>query len=92
MDDKIFADGLFFKRNETAPDFVVGKISIQADKFAGFVEQHKNEGGYVNLEVKKSKAGGFYVELDTWQPKKPEMSQGQVEPLPEGFDDKDLPF
>ena len=92
MNDKIFADGLFFKRSETAPDFVVGKLSVNADKFAQFISVHKNEGGYVNLEVKKSKAGGFYVELDTWQPKKQEMSPGQVEPLPESFEDKDLPF
>ena len=92
MEDKIFATGIYFKRADNAPDFVIGKLSVQADRFAEFAQQHKNEGGYLNLDIKKSKGGKFYVELDTWQPKKPEMSRGQIEPLPENFEDKDLPF
>jgi len=30
-EEKIFADGFSFKRNEKAPDFVVGRLSIKAD-------------------------------------------------------------
>jgi hypothetical protein len=31
MKEKIFADGFSFKRNENAPDFVVGRMSIKVE-------------------------------------------------------------
>ena len=30
-DEKVFADGFIFKRNDNAPDFVVGRMSIKID-------------------------------------------------------------
>ena len=36
-DEKIFADGFSFKRNENAPDFVVGRLSIKVDEAIAFV-------------------------------------------------------
>lgn len=29
--EKIFADGFSFKRNENAPDFVVGRMSVKVE-------------------------------------------------------------
>ena len=66
--DKIFADGFIFKRKDTAPDFVVGNMSVKVDEAVAFLKNNiKN--GWVNLNIKKSKAGNYYIELDTWQPK-----------------------
>ena len=68
--EKIYAEGLFAKRNEKAPEFVVCNLSIKADDFMQFLEENTNEKGYVNLQVLKSKdKGTLYAVLDTFEPK-----------------------
>lgn len=67
------ADGFFFdKPREGAPDFVKGKLSIQAEKAVAFLNEHKNEKGYVNLDLLKSKEGKLYFTLNEWKPEKKE--------------------
>ena len=63
---KTFANGFIFKRNDNAPDFVVGKLSIKAQDAIMFINQH-NKKGWLNLDIKKSKEGKFYMELDTYE-------------------------
>lgn len=65
---KIFATGFSFKRNENAPDFVVGKQSIKVDEAVAFLQANQKN-GWVNLDVKQAKGGNYYLELDTWEPK-----------------------
>lgn len=66
----IFADGIrFAKPREGAPEFIKGNISIKADDFITFLQTHKNEKGWVNIDLKKSKGGNLYLELNTFQPK-----------------------
>ena len=70
MEEKKYAKGMFVKRNEKAPDFVVCNISIKADEFDKFVKENTNENGYVNLQVLRSKdKGTLYAVLDTFEPK-----------------------
>ena len=70
MEEKKYAKGMFVKRNEKAPDFVVCNISIKADEFDKFVKENTNEKGYVNLQVLKSKdKGTLYAVVDTFVPK-----------------------
>jgi len=64
--DKIFAKGFSFKRNDNAPEFVVGKLSIKADEAIQFIKENSSN-GWVNLDIKKSKEGKFYIELDTFK-------------------------
>ena len=66
--EKIFADGFIFKRNEKAPDFVVGGISIKVEDAVAFLKKH-DKNGWVNLQVKNSQGGKYYMELDTFEPK-----------------------
>ena len=66
--EKQFAKGFIFKRNENAPEWAVGKLSIKAQEAIQFINE-KNNGGWVNLEIKKSKEGKFYIELDTYEAK-----------------------
>ena len=68
QDEKIFADGFSFKRNENAPDFVVGRLSMKAEEAIAFIRQHEKR-GWVNLNIKTARSGNHYVELDTYEPK-----------------------
>ena len=70
MDNKIFIDGMFFKRpddttKEKAPS-VKGKISIKMSDFLKFLEQYKNE-EWLNIDLKESKdKTKLYLELNTY--------------------------
>jgi hypothetical protein len=66
--EKIFADGFLFKRNEKAPDFVVGRISIKVEDAIAFMNQHQKN-GWVNLGVKTARSGNYYIDLDTFEAK-----------------------
>jgi len=66
--EKQFAKGFIFKRNDNAPEWAIGKISIKADEAIEFIKSKENK-GWVNLEIKKSKEGKFYIELDTYEGK-----------------------
>lgn len=78
--EKKFADGIRFERpKEGSPEFVKGRISIQVDMFVKWVQENKNDKGWVNLDLLKSKEKGtLYLQLDNW--KKPDASQGEVNP------------
>jgi predicted membrane-bound spermidine synthase len=68
MSDKIFADGFHFdKARENAPTFVLGRISVRVNDAIAFLNEHKNERGFVTIDVKESKGGKVYCELDTYQ-------------------------
>ncbi len=78
MSDKVFAQGVFFdKPSEQAPEFVKGKLSFKVDEAVAFLNEHKNEKGYVNLDLLKSQAGKLYLQLNTWVPEK-EKEQGEL--------------
>lgn len=67
--EKIFAQGFSFKRNDNAPDFVIGQIALKVDDAISFMKQH-SKNGWVNLNVKQARSGNYYIELDTFEPKK----------------------
>ena len=97
QDEKIFADGFSFKRNEKAPDFVVGRLSLKVDDAIAFIRDH-HKNGWVNLNIKTARSGNHYVELDTYEPPT-EQAGGKSAPtpkakvvLPEPEDDGELPF
>ena len=68
QEEKIFADGFSFKRNENAPDFVVGRLSLKVDEAIKFIRDNEKK-GWVNLNIKTARSGNHYVELDTYEPK-----------------------
>ena len=68
QEEKIFADGFSFKRNENAPDFVVGRLSMKVDEAIAFIKQNEKR-GWINLNIKTARSGNHYVELDTYEPK-----------------------
>lgn len=64
-DEKVFANGFVFKRNEQAPEFVVGGLSVKVTDAIEFLNSH-NKNGWVNLNIKKARGGKYYIELDTY--------------------------
>jgi hypothetical protein len=67
QEEKIFADGFVFKRNEKAPEFVIGRMSIKVEEAIAFLQSNESN-GWVNLGVKQARSGNYYVELDTFKP------------------------
>jgi hypothetical protein len=72
-EEKIFADGFSFKRNENAPDFVIGRLSVKIEDGIPFLKEHA-KGGWVNLSVKQARSGNYYIELDNFEPKKKDQA------------------
>lgn len=95
QDEKIFADGFSFKRNEKAPDFVVGRLSMKIDDAVAFMKQHEKS-GWVNLNIKTARSGNYYVELDTYEPNqggsKPKATPATPAPQASDEIDDEMPF
>ena len=100
MEEKKYAKGLFVKRNEKAPEFVICNLSLKADDFTQFLKENTNEKGYVNLQVLRSKdKGTLYAEVDTFEPKastastevKKSVKTQESDPF-QNEDNGDLPF
>ena len=98
MTEKIFPNGLIYKKaREGAPDFVKGTLSVKVDEFIEFLTKHKDERGWVNIDLLESREGKPYCVLNSW---KPETKEGQSSttagankevPIDE-IDTTDIPF
>ena len=66
--EKIFTEGMIVKRNDNAPDFVIGNLSVKVDEFKPFLDKH-TKNGWVNIDLKRSQSGKYYGEINTWQHK-----------------------
>jgi hypothetical protein len=95
MADKIFADGLIFKApREGAPEFVKASISIKVAEFISFLEANVKPDGWLNLDVKESRGGKLYCELNTYQRGGRSYSareEAQEEPV-DDINPDDIPF
>jgi hypothetical protein len=96
QEEKIFADGFSFKRNEKAPDFVIGRISIKVDDAKAFLDKHQKN-GWVNLNAKYARSGNAYMELDTFEAKgtpkdEPKPTTTKAKATPKKDEDDELPF
>lgn len=93
--EKVFADGFLFKRNEKAPDFVVGRISIKVDEAIEFIKKHQKS-GWVNLGVKTARSGNYYIDLDTFEAKNDGPKASAVDKYESktaaAVEEEDLPF
>lgn len=69
MADIEFAQGLYFNLpHERAPDFVLGGLAINPQKFIRWLEeQQPDDKGYVKLTVKRGREGKPYIALDTYK-------------------------
>lgn len=93
MSDKKFVDGLITKKpHDKAPDFIKCNISIKRDELMQWL---RNKEEWVNIDIKESKNGKWYAEVNDWKPKKGESSTGgsheDGKAEDQTFDD-DIPF
>ncbi len=67
---KIWAEGLYARRNENAPDWVTVDLGIDVQRFVTWLQkQPVSEKGYLTVKVTRSKDGTKYsAALDTWKP------------------------
>lgn len=62
---KQFVKGLFVNRNDKAPDYVVCNLGVKIDEFILWLRN--NQGGeFLNIDIKLSKEGKYYAELNTY--------------------------
>jgi hypothetical protein len=72
MEEKIFVAGMIVKRPpDAAPDFIKLNVSFKLSEFMEFAKAHHRD-GWLNAQLKVSKAGNMYMELDTFTPTKQE--------------------
>lgn len=88
MNDTIFADGMSVKQGPEKAPWVKAKVSIKVDAFVDFLNQHKNDGGWVNIDIKESKKGNLYADLNNYLPK---PTQGEQKRIEAHNDPKDIP-
>lgn len=63
-----FVDGLMAKQpNEKAPDFVKCALSIKRTDLIAWLTGQTDD--WINVQVKESKGGKWYAEVDTWKPR-----------------------
>ena len=102
-DDIDFVEGLRIKPplkkdGTPLPNFIKAKGSIKVQEMIGWLQTVDTE--WVNIEVRESKKGNWYVKVDNWTPTKDdEYEKGmhsarnalsdQGDP---GIDDDDIPF
>ena len=67
-DEKLFVDGMIIKRKENAPSFVKCSLAFKCKEFHEFMQKNHKD-GWLNVDIKVSKQGKIYAEVDTWQPK-----------------------
>ena len=96
QNEKVFPKGLYYnKPHENAPDFVLGKLSVQLAWFSEWLEANQklaNDKGYLNFGILMSKNSGKpYVVVDTYEP--PKETKPEISDTPFGTDaDKSTPF
>jgi hypothetical protein len=96
-EDKIFAQGLIYKApRENAPDFVKGSLSIKTEEFTKFLEDHTKPDGWVNLDLKVSRGGKLYCELNQYsRPVDDNQHRSHRDEAPNPIDEPnpdDIPF
>jgi len=67
--EKVFPQGIMFKvPREGSPDFIKGSVSIKKGEFIAYLQQLDSTDEWANLDLKKSKGGKLYFDLNDWKP------------------------
>lgn len=90
------------KMNTFASGHSILKLGINVEKFKAFLDQFKNERGYVNLGISQRRKESDFGEthtvwLDTWKPDvskifTPDPAIPSAKPAPAVTDYDDVPF
>ena len=58
------------KPHPKSSDFVIAKVSLNVEKLAKAINERGDK--FINLQIKESKEGKFYAEIDEWKPESKE--------------------
>ncbi len=100
--EKQFIAGMRYTTpSEKTPKWIKGHISVKVEEFIGFAQSHQDERGWLNIDVKESKGGNLYLELNEYRKgQKPTptsyiSSTGDALARPEreeGYGEEDVPW
>lgn len=92
---KNYVDGVrLWERKDNQPDFVLGSLCITPEDLIAWMSENKDSTSdykgkrQVKFQLKKSKQGKIFLELDTW---KPSAGTARAEKSVVNTDD-DMPF
>jgi len=72
-EESTLPEGFYLKPpHDNAPAWIKGQIGIKVDTAIEYLQKRKNDKGYVNLDLKESKGGKLYLDLNNFIPKPPE--------------------
>ncbi len=84
-----FVDGLIAKKpSDNAPDFIKANVSIKRKELIDWLDGRSDD--WVNVQIKESKGGKWYAQVDDWKPAESQRSPASS-PKTDDFDD-DIPF
>lgn len=90
MSEKIYPKGIFIKKPENTPDFVLGRMGVKTEDFINFLHEHTKANGFCDFDLLQGDKGPYLV-LNTYKKEEP-----KDEPTVQmGVDDEDpanLPF
>jgi len=91
-----YISGLFvYPPHEKAPEFVKGKLSVQAEKLSEWLLANKdlaNEKGFISIDLLVGRDGKWYAKVNDWKPgDKPEPKKEEVT-FGEEINPDDIPF
>lgn len=88
-----FIDGLIVKApHERAPEYVKAKLSIKRQELIDWLQ--KQQGDWVNADIKVSNGGKWYAAVDDWKPNQQRQTERpqQAPVSDDGFGDSEIPF
>lgn len=65
MTEKQFVNGLLVKPPHEKTPFVKARISIKREELIAFLQERTED--WINIDVKESKSGNWYAEINTWK-------------------------
>lgn len=95
--EKQFVQGMFYREpSDKAPKWVKGNLSFRVKEFTEFLMAQEDERGWVNIDLKESKGGKIYAEVNTYKPQKQEIpvieEQVALDPNAEEIKVENIPF
>ena len=90
MSDVKFVDGLMVKKpHQNAPDFVKGSLSIKREELITWLQAQQGE--WINIDLKESKKGSWYAQVNDWQPSGSQGGGQQTQSQPQTPSDAPMP-
>ena len=81
---KEFCKGLYFNETDLTKNietsekqFIFFKVSIRKKELMEYLESQNNDDDWINIDVKRSKGGKFYGEVNTFKPNRDEYNQDE---------------